>query len=339
VNSASEKSLFSFLKSHCVTNTVFNAFQFATVDDIKNEESLHDEIENFLDQEETNFYSQKISAKQVREKIRQHIQTKPQFQWALTPWKLSFADKWAYHSPWILLRAIVVLIILISLFGLFDHNIVSVVAFWILAGIIVLGMLMFLAFRLNETRVAVQTNHYVDPRSDSQLKEIYDQENQFVCNEMTVTGPLKQGFIRPIWLRMLLSFARTRRQFLFIPTVHAARWLQIDNGRRLIFAAYFDNTSDGYAHDFVDSDRRTRKVNLVLGNGNGYPPTRWAALDGGKDANGYMTTVRNQQKLTNVWYSTHKRLSIQNVLANQQIRRGLAGDMNEEQVKKWLQYF
>ncbi|MBK9731898.1 MAG: hypothetical protein IPO83_11545 [Chitinophagaceae bacterium] len=334
-----EKYLYQFLKRHCVVNSTYNAFQYATVEDIKNEEALRKEIENFLDQESVNSSFLQQSAKNIRDQIQQHVKAKPEFSWATTAWKRGFANNWALNGNWILLQLFFLLLLLTSLFGLFHHNLFSSIAFWLLLSMLIGFGLMLILFRLNELKLAIQVKNNVTHASDEENKKIADQECERVCNEMTVTGPLKAGFIRPVILYVLLAFARIRRANIFIPTVHTARWLQLDGGRRIVFIAYFDNTSDGYARDFVDSARRTKKVNLILGHGNGYPYTRWALFEGGKDANGYMNTVRKQQKLTNVWYATHKELSILNVLNNQLIRRGLWGEMKEEEVKQWLQYF
>src|SRR6185436_8946259 len=108
----------------------------------------------------------------------------------------------------------------------------------------------------------------------------------------------------------ILWMARQIRPFSYIPTVQTSRWLQIDKGWRLVFIAYFDNTSEGYANDFVDSPPFILRVNLMFGHGWGFPATKWAIGAGGKDRKAYMDAVRRQGKLTSVWYDSHPALSI-----------------------------
>ena len=66
-----------------------------------------------------------------------------------------------------------------------------------------------------------------------------------------------------------------------VRTIHFARWLPIDDGRRLVFASSYDGSLESYMDDFID--RLAWGVNVVFSNGVGYPRTRWLVLGGARD--------------------------------------------------------
>ena len=175
---------------------------------------------------------------------------------------------------------------------------------------------------------------------DSFIKEIEDRERFYVTNEMTVVGALKPGLVRRIFLFITLKAVIPIRFLNYIPTVSTARWLQIDDGKRLVFIAYYTNTSEGYARDFVDSKQRSQNMNAIFSHGIGFPHTRWVIKDGGgKDPRGYMNTVRGNQHITQVWYAPYPKLSVDNIVMNRKIRQGLHGSLNGEELDAWLRLF
>lgn len=228
----------------------------------------------------------------------------------------------------------ILLMLVTSFFAISGDNLVYSIIAIIFLSFVGLFILMMVLLRINE-----RINEFVLPPEESVIKAITDKERYPVCNEMNVIGPLKRGYIRPISLAFILWVVRHIRAFGFIPTVHTSRWLQLDGGWRIVFVSYFDNTSEGYANDFVDSESMTMKVNLMFSNGFGFPPSRWGILSGGTDRRGYMEAVRRQGKITSVWYNSHPTLSILNIRTNRKIRAGLWNKMNDVQVKEWLQLF
>ena len=54
-----------------------------------------------------------------------------------------------------------------------------------------------------------------------------------------------------------------------VRTIHFARWVPVDDGRRLIFASSYDGTLESYMDDFID--RLSWGLNAVFSNGMGYP--------------------------------------------------------------------
>jgi hypothetical protein len=125
------------------------------------------------------------------------------------------------------------------------------------------------------------------------------------------------------------SLARVR-------SIHFARWVAIDDRRRLIFASSYDGSLESYMDEFID--KVAWGLNAVFSNGVGYPRTRWLVLDGANDERAFKTFLRNRQIPTHVWYSAYDELSTINIENNAAIRAGLTGAEapNRAEAEAWL---
>ena len=124
----------------------------------------------------------------------------------------------------------------------------------------------------------------------------------------------------------------------YIPTVATARWLTIDGGRRLVFISNFSNLSEGYVRDFIDSTKRGSRINIIFGQGNGYPATKWVFGLGALDnPNGFMNLLYSMQVTTQFWYWPYKHLSTDTININRKIRLGLFAEQTEQETSDWLQ--
>jgi len=196
-----------------------------------------------------------------------------------------------------------------------------------------LGMVMlFLLLRLNEKNPHIPNGEVPDEK----IRKIVALEKNPVVNEMTVIAPLKKGWIRRAFLGVTLRLVSLIGYFTYIPTVHTARWLQMDKGKRLVFIANFDNLSEAYAHDFVDSERRAMNMAVVFSHAFGFPATRWLVHKNYNHRSEYMKGVRAHQKITQFWYTYNRELSVENLKTNREFREGLFKDMNEEEIRQWL---
>ena len=119
-----------------------------------------------------------------------------------------------------------------------------------------------------------------------------------------------------------------------VRTIHFARWVPIDDGRRLIFASSYDGTLESYMDDFID--RLSWGLNAVFSNGMGYPATRWLVLDGAKDETAFKHYLRNHQIVTPVWYSAYDALPARNIDANSQLRIDLPRTLEEQDADEWM---
>ena len=61
-----------------------------------------------------------------------------------------------------------------------------------------------------------------------------------------------------------------------VKTIHFARWVFLDDQRRLVFASNYDGSLESYMDDFID--KVAWGLNAVFSNGVGYPRTSWLVL-------------------------------------------------------------
>jgi hypothetical protein len=119
-----------------------------------------------------------------------------------------------------------------------------------------------------------------------------------------------------------------------IKTIHFARWVFLNDKRRLTFASNYDGTLESYMDDFVD--KVSWGLNAVFSNGDGYPRTRWLVFGGAQNEEAFKQFLRAHQIPTQVWYSGYDRLTAINIQNNAQIRAGLFRPMGATEAQEWL---
>jgi len=92
-------------------------------------------------------------------------------------------------------------------------------------------------------------------------------EDQIVQNQMSSVINVKPGLFRSLTLRTVLAFidlaARVEAvegRLAGIPSIHFARWVIVDDGRRLVFFSNFDGSWENYLGDFIDRGDQSREV-------------------------------------------------------------------------------
>lgn len=211
---------------------------------------------------------------------------------------------------------------------------------------------------------------YVPDRSHDRLKVVEDLEDQrgLVQNQMTHVVNIKPGWIRLRTLRATLALGRFLSRNVFvngtllgIPTIHFARWVFIDENRRLLFFSNYDFSWESYLGDFIDlaSDGLTS----IWSNTTFFPRTRiraWTVLPrvlrvvisylpsstplaatsvfigGAQHERAFKRWTRDHQVATHVWYSAYPHLSVTNVNNNTELRRGLFTALEGEPQQAWL---
>jgi hypothetical protein len=181
------------------------------------------------------------------------------------------------------------------------------------------------------------------PPGPERLRELADLEDHVVQNPFTAIGFAKPGRFRFLTMLGVLRAANYATRHIFnrgsltrVKTIHFARWVAIDDRRRLIFASSYDGSLESYMDEFID--KVAWGLNAVFSNGVGYPRTRWLVLDGANDERAFKAFLRNRQLLTEVWYSAYDDLSAVNVENNAVIRAGLvrAEAPTRSEAEAWL---
>lgn len=176
--------------------------------------------------------------------------------------------------------------------------------------------------------------------SRERLAELTQQEDTRVQNPFTATGYVKPGPVRHFTLRtVLFGLDWFNRHFYAtdslagVRTIHFARWVYLDGGRRLVFASNYDGSLESYMDDFID--KLSAGLNAVFSNGVGYPRTRWLLWGGARDEQAFKSYLRAHQ-LPAVWYSAYGDLSARNIDDNSALRDGLTRDLDAEAARSWL---
>jgi len=168
------------------------------------------------------------------------------------------------------------------------------------------------------------------------------QEDFFVTNQFNVFGQVKPGLFRNYTIRFLLWVVDYTARHIYnhgyltrIQTINFARWVMMDNNRRLYFASNYDGSLDSYMDDFIN--KVGWGLNLVFSNGVGYPRTRWLIKGGAKLEGKYKKTLRRNQLPSETWYKAYPGLNAIEMARNTQIREGLMlSSLSHRKAQEWL---
>ncbi|WP_373499088.1 hypothetical protein [Desulfococcus sp.] len=180
-------------------------------------------------------------------------------------------------------------------------------------------------------------------RPDRQhVRELSTLEDQDVSNQFNVFGDVKPGFFRLFTLRFLLLLVDYSARHVYqrgyltrIRTIHFARWVLMDNNRRVFFASNYDGSHESYMDDFIN--KVAWGLNLVFSNGVGYPPTRWLVKDGATQEQKYKYTLRRHQLPSAVWYKAYPGMTAYDLSRNSRIREGVeVRPSSDAEIREWL---
>jgi hypothetical protein len=172
------------------------------------------------------------------------------------------------------------------------------------------------------------------------VDELAALEDVVVQNQFTAVGFVKLGLFRRYTVTLVLWLLELSARHVYkkgslagIRTIHFARWVFLDDRRRLIFVSNYDGSLESYMDDFID--KVAWGLNAAFSNGDGYPRTRWLLFGGAKDERAFKNYLRDHQIETQLWYSAHAELTAVNITTNSEIRRGLATDMSDVEAQRW----
>jgi hypothetical protein len=184
----------------------------------------------------------------------------------------------------------------------------------------------------------------VAPRPEAEyVNRLARLEDHDVTNQFTAMGSLKPGLFRRWTLVTLLWLVEyttrhiyTRGHLARVPSIHFARWVFIDNRKRLVFCSNYDGSLESYMDDFIN--KVAFGLNVVFSNGIGYPTTNWLVFRGAKDEQRFKYFIRRHELPTEVWYNGHSGLTNFDLLRNARIRSGLEQrSMTNAEATQWLQ--
>jgi hypothetical protein len=207
-------------------------------------------------------------------------------------------------------------------------------------------LLLYLPFFILKLRWRERSDPEIAPRVDAEHANLLASiEDWDVTNQFSAMGSLKPGPFRLSTIRFVLAVIDYTAKHIFnrgrlgrVTTIHFARWVFLDNKRRVIFISNYDGSLESYMDDFIN--KVAFGLNVVFSNGVGYPQTNWLILDGAKDEQNFKNYLRRHQMPTQVWYNAHPGLTARDRQRNALIREGLEqASMTDSETREWLQLF
>ena len=152
-------------------------------------------------------------------------------------------------------------------------------------------------------------------------------ENHVYQNQLSQVFVTKPG-LRKVFLWIILRQTNLLARVFFVkgqlmgtPTIHFARWLYIDKGKRFVFFSNFDGSFDEYLGDFVDNNGWG--LNAIYGAAKGYPTTTFVFGGGSYKIGEFLAWGRYFQVETQAWYSAYPNLGLEQIINNSLLHRGL----------------
>ena len=214
----------------------------------------------------------------------------------------------------------------------------------VLLGLILLPLVIVAApFFLILLRRHETTDPVIRKRADAaRTREIAIAEDRDVTNPFSAIGSLKPGLFRlaitvvALWLVNLSAIlVYNRGRLARVSTIHFARWVLLDDNRRVFFASNYDGSLESYMDDFIN--KVAFGLNLVFSNGIAYPPTDFLVLKGAQREQMFKHFLHRRQVPTDVWYKAYPGLTTADLARNARIRAGLERtDMSDDEIRRWL---
>ncbi|MGH6892460.1 MAG: hypothetical protein ACREEP_09405 [Dongiaceae bacterium] len=204
--------------------------------------------------------------------------------------------------------------------------------------VIVAAPFFLIALRRRET-----TDPVIRKRADSaRTRAIAINEDREVTNPFSAIGSLKPGWFRLAITAVALQLVNLSAIFIYnrgrlarVSTIHFARWVLLDENRRVFFASNYDGSLESYMDDFIN--KVAFGLNLVFSNGIAYPPTDFLVHRGAWREQMFKHFLHRRQVPTDVWYKAYPGLTTSDLARNARIRQGFERtDMNDGEIRRWL---
>jgi len=175
----------------------------------------------------------------------------------------------------------------------------------------------------------------VDKNFTSAASNFNQSDIQMLADNDYMTNMIDVRRGRRLMLRIVLFYLDFLGRYAFPPgelagvvTIHFARWVMIDKGKRLLFQSKFDGSWENYMGDFVD------KVDWGLDacwrNTVGYPSA------GMHDIDSFKRFIRDRQFEHQYVYNAYPGQTVLNIMRDRQLVDTLTNIYNRRAVEGWL---
>jgi hypothetical protein len=309
-----------------IANAYYRGHRVTPVTSVQKESSvLRPAIEGFLDCHYRDLSTR--SSRSIFASIRGCIVTNPLLSWAQTAEPVDAQNA----ADDLMAEKILRIGIRAGLIALLVTVVGFLLNFWLTVAVLGFGIVLPLAafilvLRIYEIRDL--EDKQLQPES-AHLNELLQMEDHQGQNHLTAISTVKPGIFRLLTLKtvlwainLLARFYFTRGKLGNLTTIHFARWVLINNGKRLLFLSNYDGTWQNYLSEFID--QASAGLTGIWSNTVGFPKTHFLLFGGARNEQEFKTFVRKEQVLTPVWYSAYPTLSVENVWDNFEVRQALA---------------
>jgi hypothetical protein len=223
------------------------------------------------------------------------------------------------------------------------RNFIHLLAIPLVALLLLPLVLLALPFFLIKLRKCERSDPEIAPRVDpAHAQRLASIEDHDVTNSFNAMGGIKPGWFRLTTMRLVLLAIDYTVRHIFnrgrlarVTSIQFARWVFLDDGKRMIFASNYDGSLEGYMDDFIN--KVAFGLNVVFSNGIGYPKTNWLIADGAKDEQTFKNVLRRHQVPSDVWYNAHPGLTALDKRRNSLVAEGLRKPyMSDAEAQAWL---
>lgn len=307
-----------YLLSHAVSSPAFYVgLPGQTVADLRNAIAVRESIQSFLDQEQSRGVLKGLSAGQILARIQNHLIQPTTVTPRISRETMADLRRQSQRHTWLLALFCVPLLIL-SLPLLIP---------WAL---------------LLRFRECLDNRRTLPPLvPDPRLFEHPDIRTQ---SHLTTLCTVRPGAIRLFTLRLVLGItsllARTvaiAGNLLGIPTIHFARWILMNDNRRLLFFSNYDGSWTSYIGDFVDKAKLG--LTAIWSNTDRFPPSRWLVLGGAAYIAPFSDWSHQHNVFAPLYYRAYPSATVADLINDIEIRDQVGRPMNETEAADFLQRF
>lgn len=341
-----------YLRDHDIgANTFYVAWPGRTVEDIRREQRLRDDIEQFLDEQDG-----ADLRRRTPEEIRRSIEAAlpADSNWARRPAPVPFLVRNGQKVLSGLLAPLVVTLLRLAkaALGRSSRPGQRVLARVGLVAVVASVGCVLRRLRAEERdderqdaeRVPDWQTVYAQWTGTEDLRGIVSRENHQVQNHMVSVTKVKPGWFRltllkaVLWaINLIARLTSNRGSLAGISSIHFARWVITPDEKHLIFLSNFDGSWESYLNDFIDlAASGLTAVWTNTDNAVGFPRTRWLVGEGARDEARFKAYARFSMVATNAWYSAYPDISVSNIDNNRHLRDGLSASLDTSATEAWL---
>jgi hypothetical protein len=154
-----------------------------------------------------------------------------------------------------------------------------------------------------------------------------------VHHGLTVLLPVAPRRKLRLQVALVLSNALTKHGydpgvFADMDTIHGFVWAVVDDGKRFLFASFYDGSWQRYVLDFVDKVQWG--LDAIFGNADGYPKA------GMKDVMTFSSFMEAHAFPPRALYAAYPDERVANLMRDRAITEGLAGRLDRKTFARWL---